>query len=225
MQDKKPFLAGRYANFYLVSATPQETKYLVEPKEAEGKAFMEQMNGALTLMEQHRRLQQYEKEKFIPEVVNFDAETGRLTMLISANLTSAVPTIMIDYNNMVIDYRNATWLTKQAFQMASLAHEAGIILPFSAENFLVCYQSECFAMLDWSLAQVNNDKVHPIDAEVARAQSVDLATMLLGMVDYRGKVSNVKPSDSRLWEFMQEAEQGAFLSTAEAARVLNSILA
>lgn len=224
MQDEKLFLASRYANFYLVSTAPQETKFLVEPKFKEVKGYMERMNGALNLMEQHRKLQQHKTEKFIPWVVEFNAETGRLIMAISAELASAVPTLVVAHSDIAIDCRHAEWLTKQAFQLASSAYEAGIVLPFSVENFLVCYQGECFAMLDWTMAQVNCDKMHPIDAEVARAQVTDLAILLLKIVDYCGIVSDKASLNPRLLRFMREASLGAFLSPTEAMKVLNSLL-
>jgi len=222
MRDEILFLSGKYAKFYQISNSPKETRFLVEPETPEAKSFVEQMNGSLSLLHQHMRLQQYKTERFIPKVMEYDAETGSLILAISANLTSAVPTVMLDYNNIIIDIRHAAWITKQAFQLASLAHGAGIVLSFSTENFLVCYQSESFVLLDWTATQVY--KKCRIDDAVAKEQVIDLANLLLSMVDYTGAISGKVPGNRCLIEFMNEAAGGAFLSATDATQRLNSIL-
>lgn len=219
---KKLFLAGRRANFYQTDITLRETRFRVEPKTAKEKGFMEQMNGTLGLLHQHMRLQQYKVPRFIPKVTDFDTTTGRLTLTIAANLATAIPTALIDYNNVVIDQRNATWITQQAFQLASLANGAGIVLPFSTENFLICYKSESFALFDWTMAQCYAD--NQTKAMVAQSQVVDLAGLLIAMVDYRGITSGGAVGDSRLWDFIQRAIGGMFPSATEAMQVLNTIL-
>ena len=215
------FLAGKHANFYQVYYAPQETRFRIEPRTDADKSFVEQMNGALNLLEQHMRFRQYKPESFIPRVVNFDAKTGRLVITISASLTSAVPTVSIDYSNMIIDCQDATWITKQAFQLASLAHGAGIVLPFSTANFLVCYQSQSFMLLDWTMAQIYKDRM---DETVVKEQVIELAELLLIMVDYAGVVSGGKPKNCYLSEFMNKAANGAFVSTTEALKELSGVL-
>lgn len=217
---KNLFLAGEHANFYREYYAPQETRFRIEPKTAGDKSFVEQMHGALSLLEQHMRFRQYKPQKFIPKVVDFNTETGELVIAISASLTSAVPTASVDYNNMIIDCQDAMWITNQAFQLASLAHGAGIVLPFSTANFLACYKSQTFMLLDWTMVQVYKDG--RTDKEVAKEQVIELAGLLFSMVDYAGAVSKGKP-DKHLSEFMDEATSGAFSSATEALRKLNSI--
>lgn len=216
------FLAGEYVNFYQTSIASRKTIFRVEPKTVENKALTEQMNGVLGLLHQHMQLHQYEEEKFIPKVTNFNPVTGELELTISANLATAVPTVVIAYNEIVIDQRNAAWITRQAFQLASLANGAGIVLPFSPENFLVCYKSENFVLLDWTTAQLYKNS--QTDATVAQQQVVDLANLLVDMVDYQGATSGGKMDNLGLWDFMQKAVGGAFLSVTEAEQALNHIL-
>ena len=221
MHDKNLFLAGERAKFYQISNSPQETRFLVEPATAESKCFAEQMNGSLNLLHQHMRLQQYKTERFIPKVAEFDVKTGRLILAIPANLTSAAPTALIACSDMIVDCQDAIWITKQAFQLASLAHGAGIVLPFSIDNFLLCYKSKNFVLLDWTTTQVY--KNGQIDETVAKEQVVDLANLLLSLVDYTGMVSGKVPDSCYLYEFINEAADGMFLSATEALQKLNSI--
>lgn len=218
------FLSNEQVNFYRFydNSATQETRFLAKPKNTECMMFVEQMNGALNLMHQHMKFRQYKEEKFLPKVEEFNAQTGEIALTVPANLSSAVPTVVIEHNNIIIVRSNAAWITKQAFLLASLAYEAGIVLPISVENFLVCYKSETFVLLDWSMAQVV--EIGRISTDVAQKQVVDLADLLMGLVDYRCPPHNATLCDSFLRKFILDASHGMFATASEAQQALSRIL-
>lgn len=217
---KDLFFAARYVNFYQLEARTEETRLLVEPKTSEEKSCLEQMNEAL------ERLWRYpEKAQRIalPKVAQFNNAVGEMILVVPKNLATAVPTVLIDYNNYIVDYQHAGWMTRQAFRLASLAEKAGVVLPYSTEEFILCYESKYFTALDWTRAQIYAQG--KTDAEVKVQQTVALAEMLMSMVDYRGTMSDVKPANSDLWDFMRQVANGSFLSATEAKKILEGFLA
>ncbi len=217
---KDLFFTARYVNFYQLEMQAEETQFLVKPKVSGEKAHLEQMNNAL---ERLWRGPGGAQQIALPKVAQFNNAVGEMILAVPKDLATAIPSVLIDYNNYIVDYQHAGWMTRQAFRLANLAEKAGIVLPYSTEEFILCYESKYFMALDWTRAQIYAQA--KIDAEVKIQQTVALAEMLMLIIDYRGAMSNVKPANSNLWNFMQRVANGGFLSVVEAKMVLEGFLA